>query len=321
MAQEFKIISTNSTTTSGITMNFVDYIDTSATTISFSGLSINTVLASSISGNSLILSSSSGFKMGNSATNGYVLTADANGNGTWQVASSGSSATSAQTNDGTSDTLFVSPLGLENSKYNSVYGNKTYMTASGTNSYSGSATPAITALTAGCLLTVKFTNANTNTGCTFTLNSLATKNLIKGTSTSLVDGDILANGIYRILYDGTQWVIMGYVGSLRSIEITRPADVTSGSALAISLVTNDRIQRDLTGANVTANNYIELTIPYDFISFPTNALSIDTRKNSASNDVVVTWGISGGTDSTLSGVSIVATSSRKRLGNKIIDTW
>jgi len=51
-----------------------------------------------------------------------------------------------------------------------------------------------------------------------------------------------------------------------------------------------------------------LTIPYDFISFPTNALSIDTRKNSASNDVVVTWGISGGTDSTLSGVSIVATS-------------
>jgi hypothetical protein len=147
---------------------------------------------------------------------------------------------------------------------------------------------------------------------------LASKSLVKGTNTSLVSGDIIANGIYTLMYDGTVWVILAYVGVLRNLGLTRINDATSGTALAITLVTNDRIQRDLTGANLTSNQYLEFVIPYDFISFPTNAFSLDSRKNSANGTLVVTWGNSGGTDSTINSASCVATSTANTWETKFL---
>lgn len=224
-------------------------------------------------------------------------------------------ATSGQTNDGTSNTLFVSPIGLENSKYSTVYGDKTYMTASGTNSYSGSATPAITALTSGCVVTVKFTNANTNTGCTFTLNGLTTKSLVKGlSSTSLVSGDILDNGIYTLLYDGAVWVIIDSIGILRSLDWSDfPARVSStvGTAAAISLSTNTRIIRTITrssNVNQQTTYYWMFYLPADFISFPTNAFKVESARNSATSTMVITFGCAGVVDSTMNGLSVIATS-------------
>lgn len=280
-------------------------------------ISGNTYVTGGITGNTIVLNSSSGFKMGSSTTSGFVLTADANGNGTWQQTSAtgatGTPATSAQTNDGTSNTLMVTPLGLQGSKYLTQDGSKTYMTVTGTNSYSGDTSPSLTAVTTGTTLHAIFLNANTTSGVTLNIPSIGAKS-IKKNGVELDSGDILSNNVLTLFYNGTNWDIIGYNGTLRSLDwVDFPARVTStvaGSAPTITLSTNTRIIRTLTrtaGTNQNTIFYWMFYIPDDFIAFPTNAFRVESSRNSVNSTLTVTFGSGGVADSTMNALSVVAT--------------
>lgn len=73
--------------------------------------------------------------------------------------------------------------------------------ASGTDAYAITVTPTPTAYTAGDRFTFKAGTANTGT-CTLNVNSLGAKTIKLGTS-NLYTGQILANQIVEVVYDGT----------------------------------------------------------------------------------------------------------------------
>ncbi|MES2807025.1 MAG: hypothetical protein V4619_00270, partial [Bacteroidota bacterium] len=125
-------------------------------------------------------------------------------------------ATAAELNTGTDDAKFATALGLEGSKYITQSGSKISATASGTNTYTATISPAITAYTNTQRFYIRFTNANTSVSCTLALNGLSALNLVKGINSSLAVGDIVADSIHLIAIDGTNARVLS-VSSLPTV--------------------------------------------------------------------------------------------------------
>ena len=70
----------------------------------------------------------------------------------------------------------------------------------------------ITDYTAGMIVNFKATIANT-TGCTLNINGLGAKNIYKNVSAALETGDIIANQIVSVIYDGTNFQLLSPPGS------------------------------------------------------------------------------------------------------------
>lgn len=90
--------------------------------------------------------------------------------------------------------------------------------------------PALTAYTAGHV--VRFKATNTNTGAsTINVNGLGVKNITTTAVAALVENRILANGVYTLVYDGTQY-------QLQEPSFTRDTFVNIGTGEpAVSLTT------------------------------------------------------------------------------------
>src|SRR6266404_6873643 len=68
--------------------------------------------------------------------------------------------------------------------------------------------PQTVALTAG--LRVQFIAAHVNTGAsTLQINALAAKNILNPNGSTLASGQIPANGVVDVIYDGTQFQVIG----------------------------------------------------------------------------------------------------------------
>ena len=87
-------------------------------------------------------------------------------------------------------------------------GEKISATASGTDTYTASISPAISAYANTQKFYILFTNANSG-ACTINLNGLGAKAIKKGVSTALVSGDILAGQVLCLAYDGTNFQVVG----------------------------------------------------------------------------------------------------------------
>lgn len=85
-----------------------------------------------------------------------------------------------------------------------------YMTASGTNTYTASPAVTLGAYTTGLEITVKFTNANTGAS-TLNVSSLGAKT-IQINGTAVTSGQIAAGGTYVLVYDGTNFQLLGAGG-------------------------------------------------------------------------------------------------------------
>lgn len=84
----------------------------------------------------------------------------------------------------------------------------TYADTGSVNAYATSNSTMEKALRTG--LRTSFKAANTNTGpSTYAYNGLAAKNITFPASNAINAGAIVANGIYRIEYDGTEWQLIG----------------------------------------------------------------------------------------------------------------
>jgi len=87
---------------------------------------------------------------------------------------------------------------------------------SGTNTITGTLTPAIAAYAAG--MEILFSPANNNTGAvTLALNGLTAKSVYKhNTSRELAAGDFVAGALYKLHYNGSSW----YAADVPGVEFT-----------------------------------------------------------------------------------------------------
>ncbi len=79
--------------------------------------------------------------------------------------------------------------------------------AGSTDSYAITLSPALGAYTAGLEINFKANTANTG-AASIDVNGLGAKTIVKAVSTTLANNDILANMICKIVYDGTNFVLM-----------------------------------------------------------------------------------------------------------------
>ena len=120
-------------------------------------------------------------------------------------------------------------------------GATTIATVTGTDTLTGSLTPAIAAYATGNLFS--FVAAATNTGAaTINLNSLGAKSITKSGSTALSAGDIVSGQLYLIEYDGTRFQLL----NPSTLGVSLAADNTwtgtqtfSGTSSKTAVVLND----------------------------------------------------------------------------------
>ena len=113
-------------------------------------------------------------------------------------------------------------------------GATTIATVTGTDTLTGTLTPALNAYATGNKFS--FIAVNTNTGAaTINLNGLGAKNITKSGTTALVAGDIVSGQVYLIEYDGTRFQLINPSTSSSVSSITfgstglTPSTATSGA--------------------------------------------------------------------------------------------
>jgi hypothetical protein len=138
----------------------------------------------------------------------------------------------------------------------------TIATVTGTDTLTGSLTPALTAYATGNLFS--FVAANTNTGATtINLNSLGAKSITKSGTTALAAGDIVSGQVYLIEYDGTRFQLINptNVGVSLSTANTFTATQTfngSSSTFATTLLdANETVNVVASAPSSTTNFYIQ----------------------------------------------------------------
>jgi len=83
-----------------------------------------------------------------------------------------------------------------------------FLTVSGTDTITATVSPALTAYAAGQMFA--FVAANTNTSAvTINISSLGAKAITKNGNTALSAGDLTANYLFVVVYDGTQFQVVG----------------------------------------------------------------------------------------------------------------
>jgi len=81
-------------------------------------------------------------------------------------------------------------------------------TTNSSDTFTCTASPAITAYTTSAIYLVKFNAANTTTTPTINMNTLGAKTIVKRASTALAASDITANGYYWLIYNGSTMQIV-----------------------------------------------------------------------------------------------------------------
>jgi hypothetical protein len=128
-----------------------------------------------------------------------------------------------------------------------------YSTASGTNTYTATVT-GITAYTEGDVYAIKFTNGNTGSA-TLNINAIGAITLKKSVSVNLSSGDLIAGGIYILIYDGTNFIVIGLAGSTAAgaaneIQINNGSNALAGGKVFIPTSGNVTLgDSGLAGAN------------------------------------------------------------------------
>ena len=127
-------------------------------------------------------------------------------------------------------------------------GATTIATVTGTDTLTGSLTPAIAAYATGNLFS--FVAANTNTGAaTINLNSLGAKSITKSGSTALAAGDIVSGQIHLIEYDGTRFQLINPVNLSGIVSPTNGGTgIANNAASTLTISGNYATTLTLTGA-------------------------------------------------------------------------
>lgn len=121
---------------------------------------------------------------------------------------------------GTAARLFINPSTHRGRQFNDYA-----VDSVGSDSYAITITPAITAYAAGQRFSFKAGTANTG-ACTLNVSGLGAKTIKKNVSDDLATGDILANQIVEVMYDGTNMQLV----SVKPLNISNPTIQTFTTA-------------------------------------------------------------------------------------------
>lgn len=158
------------------------------------------------------------------------------------------STVTATTNQG----VITTSASATSTVFQTQKGGENAATASGTNTYTATISPAISSYTSNQRFWINFTNANTGAS-TLNLNSVGAISIVKSGSTALAGGEISAGQIMELVYDGTNFQLIGGSGSSSSLTLTTTG--TSGVATYSSGVLNIPNYGSTTGmSNPMTNN-------------------------------------------------------------------
>lgn len=109
----------------------------------------------------------------------------------------------------------------------------------GTNTITGSMTPALTSYSTGMMVIFKPANDNTGT-VTININALGAKNIVKGDVLALGSGDLQASAIHFLIYDGVDFVCLNPMSfSLTNGALSGTLSVTGALTLNGALTTDN----------------------------------------------------------------------------------
>jgi hypothetical protein len=187
-----------------------------------------------------------------------------------------SGLTTALTKDGQTTPTANIPLGgfkvtglgagtvaTDAAQYGQLQANATTIaTVTGTDTLTGSLTPALSAYATGNLFT--FVATGTNTGAvTINLNSLGAKSITKSGTTALVAGDIVSGQIYLIEYDGTRFQLFNPSSAVQVYPGAGIANstgsawgtsyTTTGSGTVVALATSPTFVTPILGTPTSGN--------------------------------------------------------------------
>ena len=169
--------------------------------------------------------------------------------------------------------LGAATVGTDAVQYGQIQSNTDKLvTVSGTDTLTGSVTPALTAYAAGNLFS--FVVANTNTGAvTINIDGVGSKSITRTGSTPLVAGDMVAGQVAVIEYDGTRFQLLNG-NSFTNLLVS--GTLTYGGVTLTNAVTGTgkmMLDTSPTVNNPTVTNYVESVVAIGTVT-TTNTLSL-----------------------------------------------
>lgn len=162
--------------------------------------------------------------------------------------------------------LGAATVGTDAVRYSQIQnGADKLVTVSGTDTLTGSLTPVLTAYAAGNQFS--FVVANTNTGAvTINIDGVGSKSITRTGSTALVAGDLIANQVALIEYDGTRFQLLNG-NSFTNLNVsgneTIGGTLTYGGVTLTNAVTGTGkmvLDTSPTVNNPTVTNYVESVV-------------------------------------------------------------
>ena len=126
-------------------------------------------------------------------------------------------------------------------------GTEKLLAVTGTNTIIGSATPALTAYTAGNAFTFVVAGSNTST-VTLNIDGLGAKAITRDGTTALVSGDIVTGEVVLVVYDGTQFQVLNS-NSFTNLNVSGTLSVTG-----VATLTAQPILSSLTASSAVATD-------------------------------------------------------------------
>ena len=178
-------------------------------------------------------------------TSGQVLTVSSGGVPTWAASTGGSSGSVPTTR---TITINGNTQDLSADRTWTIDGGVSYGVASGTNTYTVTIS-GVSSYTEGDVYAIKFTNAN-DADSTININGLGAKTLVKQLNIQVTGGDIEAGQQFILIYDGTNFQMIGvapnqlfaYVTNDESVAITKGQPVyaygSAGNRMSVKLASN-----------------------------------------------------------------------------------
>jgi hypothetical protein len=156
--------------------------------------------------------------------------------------------------------LGAATTGTDAARYSQIQGGTDKLiTVTGTDTLTGSLTPALTAYAAGNLFS--FVVANTNTGAvTINIDGNGAKSITRTGSTALVAGDMVAGQVVLIEYDGTRFQLLNG-NSFTNLLVS--GTLTYGGVTLTNAVTGTGkmvLDTSPTVNNPTVTNYVESVV-------------------------------------------------------------
>jgi len=162
--------------------------------------------------------------------------------------------------------LGAATVGTDAVRYSQIQSNTDKLvTVSGTDTLTGSVTPALTAYAAGNLFSFVVANTNT-TAVTINIDGVGSKAITRTGSTPLVAGDMVAGQVALIEYDGTRFQLLNG-NSFTNLLVS--GTLTYGGVTLTNAVTGTGkmvLDTSPTVNNPTVTNYVESVVAIGTVS-------------------------------------------------------